>query len=128
MGWRVEHHSQGSLGGGLGPQEKQGAITGEGERRRGQCHRNLPVHAWAFRGRGGAPLVQATGGKKTLALAMANGGLLQATGGQAPPTAKGSGRLSATWCVLHNLQEEGTNQSSHLRNQREAWPVTTRGL
>ena len=35
MGWRVEHHSQGKLGGGLGPQEKQDATVGEGERRRG---------------------------------------------------------------------------------------------
>ena len=36
MGWWVEHHSWGSLGRGLGPQEKQGTITGEHQRRRGE--------------------------------------------------------------------------------------------
>ena len=35
MGLGAEHHSQGNLEGGLGPQEKQGAIVGEGKRRRG---------------------------------------------------------------------------------------------
>ena len=29
---------------------------------------------------------------------------------------------------LHDLQAVGTNHSSHLRNQRGAWPATTRGL
>ena len=33
-GWEVESHSGGNLGGGLGPQGKQGTIVGEGERRR----------------------------------------------------------------------------------------------
>ena len=33
VGWEVEDHSQGNLGGGLDPQEKQGAIVGEGKRR-----------------------------------------------------------------------------------------------
>ena len=32
----VECHGRGNPGGGLGPQEKQGAIAGEGERRRGR--------------------------------------------------------------------------------------------
>ena len=35
IGWGVRGHSQGNLGGGLGLQEKQGTIVGEGERRRG---------------------------------------------------------------------------------------------
>ena len=35
MGWGVEGHGRGNWGEGLGPQEKQGAIVGEGERRRG---------------------------------------------------------------------------------------------
>ena len=34
MGWGVEYHSRGNPGGGLGPQDKQGAIVGEGESRR----------------------------------------------------------------------------------------------
>lgn len=33
VGWGVERHDRGNLGGHLGPQEKQGAIVGEGERR-----------------------------------------------------------------------------------------------
>ena len=35
MCWEAECHSQGSLGGGLGLQEKQGAIIGKCNRRRG---------------------------------------------------------------------------------------------
>ena len=35
MIWEVERHGRVNLGGGLGPQEKQDAIVGEGERRRG---------------------------------------------------------------------------------------------
>ena len=35
-GWGVELHSSRNLGGGLGLQEKQGTIVGEGERRRGE--------------------------------------------------------------------------------------------
>ena len=34
-GWGVEWHSRGNPGEGLGPQEKQGTIVGEDERRRG---------------------------------------------------------------------------------------------
>ena len=33
MGWVVECHSQGNLGGGLGLQEQQGTIVGAGKRR-----------------------------------------------------------------------------------------------
>ena len=35
-GWGVEHQSRGNTGESLDLQEKQGAIVGEGERRRGQ--------------------------------------------------------------------------------------------
>ena len=38
------------------------------------------------------------------------------------------GALSATQCILHDLQAVETNHSSHFRNQREAWPATTRSL
>ena len=37
--------------------------------------------------------------------------------------AKGSEGLSMTWYLLCDLQVVGTNQSSHLRNQREALGV-----
>ena len=36
MDWRVEYHSLGNLDGGLGLQEKQGTIVGEGEKMRGR--------------------------------------------------------------------------------------------
>jgi len=36
MGWGVEHHGRGNMGGGLGPQDNQGATVGEGKRRRGE--------------------------------------------------------------------------------------------
>ena len=36
LGWDVEHHGGGNLGGGLGPQEKEGYIVRKGERRRGR--------------------------------------------------------------------------------------------
>ena len=42
--------------------------------------------------------------------------------------AKGSGRLSMAWHLLHDLQEVGTNHRCHLRNQKDVWPSTTRGL
>ena len=73
-GWGAECHSQGNLGGGLGLQEKQGAILGEGKRRREDHHRNLFPCALAG-SQGVAPLAQVTGGKRSLA---------QSMGGQAP--------------------------------------------
>ena len=55
--------------------------------------------------------------------------LVQAVGGWSPPVCiKGSGGLSTIWHLLCNLQVAGINHSSHLRNQRGAWPTTTRGL
>ena len=55
--------------------------------------------------------------------------LLQATDGQAPlEWAKSIRRLSATWCLLHNLQVAGTHHSSPLGGQRKAWLATTGGL
>ena len=66
---------------------------------------------------GEVPLVQATGGKKPLAWATGDQALLV----QALLVwAKGSRGLSVTWCLLSNQHAAGTNQSSHLRNQREA--------
>ena len=54
---------------------------------------------------------------------------MQATSGQTPFVwAKGIGGLGTTRHFLHYLQEVGTNHSSHLRNQREAWSATTSGL
>ena len=42
--------------------------------------------------------------------------------------AKGSGELSVMMCLLSDLLAVGTKHSSHLRNQREIWPATTRGI
>ena len=52
MGWGAECHSRRNPAGGLGMKEKQGAIVGEGERRRGGLPQEFPVHEQAFRGRG----------------------------------------------------------------------------
>ena len=69
----------------------------------------------------GVPLVQVTGGEKPLAQATKDWALLvQATGGQSQLVwAKGSGGLSAMWCLLHDLQAAGTDRGGHLRGQRE---------
>ena len=70
--------------------------------------------------KGRAPMAQAMAIKRLLAWSM---------GGQARLVwGKGSRRLSATRCLLRDLQTMGTNHSSHLRNQRGAGPATTRGL
>ena len=68
----MECHSRGNSGEGLGLQERQGAIVGEGERRRGGRHRKLPAleheHAHAHgASEGRAALVQAMSGEKHLA-------------------------------------------------------------
>ena len=77
MGWGVECQGRGNPGEGLGLQEKQGAIVGEGKRRRADCHRNLPAQACTGRlSDGRAPPVQATGGKKPLAQATGTGRFL----------------------------------------------------
>ena len=89
---------------------------------------SFPAHAQALRGQEASftgygwqrPLVWDTGDQASLLWAM---------GGQAPLVwAKGSRGLSTMWHLLCELQVEGTNHSSHLRNQREVWPATTRGL
>ena len=36
--------------------------------------------------------------------------------------------LSTVWCLLHDLQMEGTYCSSLLGGQREVWPATTGGM
>ena len=128
--WKTKCCSQGNLGGGLGPQEKQGSIVGEGERRRDRLPQEyLSLHTSRL-SEGGAPLVLATHGKVPLVGATGNRApLMQAMGGQAPLVwAKDSGGLSARQHLLHDLQAVGANHSSHLRHQRWAWPVTTRGL
>ena len=65
--------------------------------------------------------MQATGGEKPTALVMGDWVLLaQAVGGWEPLVwAKGSVGLSATWCLLHNLQAGKTDLSGHLRGQKE---------
>ena len=75
-------------------------------------------------------LVQAKGGEKPLARAMGDWALLVwAAGDQAPLVwAGGSGGLSATWCLLRDLQAAGTDCSSLLGGQREACLATPGSL
>ena len=54
MDWGMEHHSGGNQGKGLGLQESQGTIVGEGKRRRGQTTIGISLctHTRALRGLG----------------------------------------------------------------------------
>ena len=92
-------------------------------------HRNLPMNAHRL-SEGGEAFAQATGGEKPLAQATGDWVLLvQAAGGWVPFVWAGKNRgLSAIWCLLCDLQVAGTDCSSPLRDQREAWPVTIGGL
>ena len=97
-----------------------------GRARRGGAdhHRKLPalecVHAHRLRGWGGS-----VAGYRQLEASCSFRGdwalLVQTTGGQAPLVwAKGIRGLSATWCLLHDLEVAWTDSGSHLRGQREA--------
>ena len=90
--------------------------------------RNLAVHMRALRGGD----VSGTGYKWQEATSSGYGRehtSCGATDGWAPLLwAKGSRGISATWCLLCDPQVAGTNHSSCLGGQREAWPATTRGL
>ena len=79
---------------------------------------------------GRAALMQAMDGKKPYARATGDWAfLVQAAGGQAPLVwAEGNRGLSATWCLLCDLQAAGTDCGGLLLGQREAWPATTGGL
>ena len=58
---------------------------------------------------------------RSLLLIYGREGTCASTGGQAPIVwAKGIRGLSATWCLLHNLQVSGTDCGCCLRCQREA--------
>ena len=49
MDWGRERHSRGNLGEGLDPQERQGTIVGEGERRRGRArYKSISLHTWTL--------------------------------------------------------------------------------
>lgn len=130
MGWGVGHHSRGNPGGGLGLQVKQGAIVGEGKKRRRGLPQETPCACACRLSEGRAPLVQTMGGKKTLAQAMGDWVLLvQDIGGRAPPVCdKGSRGLSAMWCFLHDLQVARMDVGGHLGGHRVAWPATTEDL
>ena len=121
-GWGVERHSREILGEGLGWQEKQGAIVGEGKRRRGGLPQQFPcTRKSSLRlSEGGAPLVQAMGGEKPFAQATGAQVLLtQAKSGQvtlvwAEGSGGGSGVLSVMWCLSCDLQAAGTDRGGHL--------------
>ena len=100
----MEHHSQGSPGGGLGPQERQGAIVREHKRSRGgppQKYLSLHMH--------GHSEGRARGGKVPLVQAMCNG-----------PSCSGYEwqylmcGLSRMGCFLCGLQAVGAKHHSYL--------------
>ena len=133
------------------PQAEEGNTTVEGTRGKVQTHRrgkvpllggqeeegqtaignslcqsvHMPV---ALRGWGGS----GAGYRQQKASCLFRGDwafLVQAMSGQAPLVwAKGIRGLSATWCLLHNLQVAGTDSGGHLRGQMEAWLATTGDL
>ena len=109
-------------GEGLGRQEQQGAIAGEGQRRRGGAPQASP------RRRAGS---QRAGLLQRRLPALASGDwvlIVWAAGGQALLVWAGdSGGLSAMWCLLGDLQAAGTDCGGLLRGQRGAWPATTVG-
>ena len=91
-------------------------------------HRNLTAHVCGL-SEDGAPLMQATGGKKPLVQVIGDWALLvQATGGWALLVWAEDSGLSAMWCLLHDLLAAGTDRGSCLRGQREAWSATAGGL
>ena len=109
MGWGEERHSGWNPGGDLGPEEKQGATVGEGERRRMDHYRNIIPCVWLGLSEGGVPLAQSMDGEVPLEWATGDGSpLAQAMDGQAPLAwAKGSSGLNTTWHLLHGLQAAG---------------------
>ena len=109
----MEHHSQGNLGGGLGPQEKQGATVGW-ERGGGADHQRNKFSSMSGLLEGRASLAQAMGGETPLARAMGNRApLVWAMVGQEPLRwAKGTTGLSVMWCLLHGLQWQGKPQQT----------------
>ena len=121
--------AKGTQGGGLGPRRSKAALLGRVRGGGADHHRKLPWHAFGV-SEGGAALAQAMGGVKPLALATGDQVLLaQDTGGQEPLVwAKGSWGLSATWCLLRDLQAAGMDCGGHLGGQREEWLATTGGL
>ena len=112
-----------------GPTEEARHHCWRGQEEEGQTAIAISLHTRRL-SEGRVPLAQAMGGKRTIAQATGDQVLpVQATHGQAPLVwGKGSGGLNVMQCLLHDLQAVGTNHSSHLRNQRKAWPATTRGL
>ena len=99
-----------------------GRVRGGGADR----HRNLPMLRFMGSQRAGHLWRRLWSGKKTLAWATGDQVLLvHAMGGWALMWAKSSRVLNVTWCLLHDLQVEGMDRSSHLRGQREACPTTT---
>ena len=82
MGCGVEHHGRRNLGEGLGLQEKQGTVFGEGEKNRGGPPQESPYTCVHGLSEGRAALEQAVDGKKPLGCATGDWAfLVQAVGG-----------------------------------------------
>ena len=84
----AECHSRGKPGGGLGPQNKQGTIFGEGKRRKGRPSIGIYFPHMYGISEGGGSLVQATDGKVPLA---------QAMGDRSPPVWASCGQAPLAW-------------------------------
>ena len=120
-GWGVKHHGRQNPGGGLDPQEKQGTIVGEGERRRGRQPQKSPcLHTIeiSLRGTSGSGY----GWREATSSGYRRWALMWALGSQAPLVcAKGSVGLKATGCLLiYRQQGQITVVISEARG--EAWP------
>ena len=130
MGWGVEGHSWENLGGGLGPQEKQGTTVGEGKGRRWATI-GISSHAdiHTLRGRGAS----GTGYWWWCATSLGHRRQyiwcgLWVAGHLFWRLSAGEGVLSTTWHLLNDLKAVGANHSSHLRRQSREQLATGRGL
>ena len=92
-------------------------------------HRNLPTQVCTGSHRAGRLWHRLLLARSHLLRLQETTLLVQAAGGQALLLwAGGSMGLSATWCLLCDLQAAGTDCRGLLRGQREAWPATPGGL
>ena len=119
MGCREECHSRGNRGGGLGWREKQGAVAGEGWRRRGAPPQESP-RTCAGSQRAGHLWHRLQVVRGHLLWVLETRSFLSRLCGWATFVgAKSNGGLSLMWCLFCDLQAAGTNRSSPFRNQRE---------
>ena len=95
----------------------------------GQTATRIFLHMFRL-SEGSMPLVKAMGNKRRLIQASGDWVLLMwaMSGWTTLVCTKSSRGINLTLCLLCDLQAAERNHSSHLRNQREKVPATTRGL